>query len=198
MIQSATVSFPQPGPVPLTPIVLIRAFSLRIVIRGCCLSLISDRSGLIWINEPLIACAGALTSFSDIILSPLHTGFQLNMIVQHVSSGTKCKLKNLGSAIFVVHRGRLNRGAVCEVKTGDTIEFVNTDGSSKIKVRVIRRMNYPTFKRMLVVEGLNKCLPVEAGVTVYQKYYTEEEKSTPYCGDAIALSQTQQQYLIPV
>lgn len=77
--------------------------------------------------------------------------------------------------------GRLNCGDAAKVSEGDHITFEASNGS-KLKVKVIRKTVYKTFKKYLVNEGLRRCLPgiykLKDGDIIYHKYYTydQEEK----------------------
>lgn len=79
--------------------------------------------------------------------------------------------------------GRLNRNEWKNVKVDDILEFINNEsfnGIRKVKVRITKRIEYPTFKCMLVLEGIQKCLPGvvtnNEGIAIYRKFYSEEEE----------------------
>ena len=83
--------------------------------------------------------------------------------------------------------GRLNRNEWKDLNVGDILEFVNNEsynGMRKVRVRITKRMEYQSFKCMLVLQGVQKCLPtilsVDGGVAIYRKYYSEEEEKE--CG----------------
>jgi ASC-1-like (ASCH) protein len=65
--------------------------------------------------------------------------------------------------------GRLFKGKFTTFKLGDKIKFVNQNDSVVKTIGGIGR--YKTFKEMLQIEGLGKCLPgetnIDRGVEIY-------------------------------
>ena len=77
--------------------------------------------------------------------------------------------------------GRKNKGLFKELKIGDVIEWYNDDFMPRtIKTIVTGKNTYKTFREYLETEGLQNCLPampsIEHGLSVYFKYYTEEDE----------------------
>lgn len=77
--------------------------------------------------------------------------------------------------------GRKNKGRFSEMKVGDIIEWTNADFKPRsVSTIIVRKQEYPTFKKYLETEGLDKCLPgipsLEHGLSVYFKYYTEQDE----------------------
>lgn len=80
--------------------------------------------------------------------------------------------------------GRLNDGDWQTMKSGDFIKF---DSESKrepkqsCEVVVIRTTKYPSFREMLIREGLRYCLPgvqtIEEGVQIYRQFYSADEEA---------------------
>ncbi len=71
--------------------------------------------------------------------------------------------------------GRLNKG---EFVKGMVIEFWNGDESFHCIVEKV--VEYPSFRVMAFMEGIEKVLPgvssVEEGVAIYRKFYSEEDE----------------------
>ena len=74
--------------------------------------------------------------------------------------------------------GRLNKGKFKDMKIGDIISFVND--ANKVKVQIINKTKYNTFKEYLVMEGLKNTLPniktIKDGLDVYYSYYTKNQE----------------------
>lgn len=80
--------------------------------------------------------------------------------------------------------GRLNKpGDFRDMKVGDEIEFTNIDfGFQRSYIVKIKSISYyPSFKKYLKDEGIERCLPtvddIEDGVDVYYKYYTPADEA---------------------
>jgi len=78
--------------------------------------------------------------------------------------------------------GRLNKGKFKELKDGDIIEWYNDDFKHRsFFTKVVKKMEYISFKEYLNKEGLQNCLPgmpnIEHGLSVYYKYYTKEDET---------------------
>jgi ASC-1-like (ASCH) protein len=78
--------------------------------------------------------------------------------------------------------GRKNKGRFKDMKVGDLVIWENSDFSQKRTVitKIIKKVEYRTFREYLEREGLNKCLPsiyrIEQGIDMYYNYYTKEEE----------------------
>lgn len=78
--------------------------------------------------------------------------------------------------------GRLAKGKFLEMEKGDYIIFKNDTlvKERKIKKKIVKINKYPSFKKYLEKEKLEKCLPtitnIENGVAVYRQFYNEENE----------------------
>lgn len=78
--------------------------------------------------------------------------------------------------------GRLKKGDFDLMKKGDTIIFENNefDFPRSFRCKITSVHHYPSFKTYLETETLERCLPgidtVENGVSIYHKYYKEEDE----------------------
>jgi len=77
--------------------------------------------------------------------------------------------------------GRKNKGRFKKMQVGDMIEWKNEDFLPRSIYTIIKRKTvYVSFMEYLQKEGLQKCLPgmptLEHGLSVYYKYFTEEEE----------------------
>jgi len=79
-----------------------------------------------------------------------------------------------------VVEGRLYDDKRREISVGDCIILRNNDDSRECYVYVKYMHIYPSFKDMLLSEGVNRVLPsisdVDEGVNVYYKYYSREDE----------------------
>lgn len=70
--------------------------------------------------------------------------------------------------------GRLNKGKFAKIKIGDIILIETID------YEVVAMNNYPTFKDMIVKEGLENVIPdkksIKDAVNVYYKFYTKQQE----------------------
>ena len=80
--------------------------------------------------------------------------------------------------------GRLDQGEWSRLKTGDTIEWYNSDTGSKrpIQTKVVGILCYLSFESLILSEGLEFILPtistLEEGKEVYEKIYGCNPSST--------------------
>jgi ASC-1-like (ASCH) protein len=74
--------------------------------------------------------------------------------------------------------GRLNKGKFKELKVNDIIKFKH--GFDSVIVKITKINKYKSFKEYLVKEQLKTTLPkiktIDAGVSVYRKFYSEEDE----------------------
>lgn len=78
--------------------------------------------------------------------------------------------------------GRKNKGRFKEIKTGDIIEWTNSDFERRsVLTRVTGKAEYCTFTEYLETEGLQKCLSgipnLKHDLIVYSKYFSKEEEA---------------------
>lgn len=78
--------------------------------------------------------------------------------------------------------GRKNKGIFKEMKSGDIIEWENSDfGHRSIQTKVVGKAVYKSFKEYLENEGLENCLPgitnIENGLAVYYRYYSKKDEA---------------------
>lgn len=85
---------------------------------------------------------------------------------------------------FKTIEGKVNKPKYDSIQKGDIIKFVSSSESlEKIFCRVEDRVFYPTFRDMLIKEGLENCLPgsasIEDGVAVYHSFpdYARDEQT---------------------
>jgi len=77
--------------------------------------------------------------------------------------------------------GRKHSGLFAKMRTGDTVVWQNNDFLPRhVVTRVTGKAIYGTFREYLETEGLDVCLPgmpsIEIGLSVYFKYYTEQDE----------------------
>lgn len=77
--------------------------------------------------------------------------------------------------------GRLNKGMFKKMQIGDIIIFESSQSRQKIKIQIVRKTPYNSFKSMLETEGLLRVLPhepsIESGLrNIYHKYYTPQQE----------------------
>jgi ASC-1-like (ASCH) protein len=80
---------------------------------------------------------------------------------------------------FKTVEGRLNKGDFKEMKVGDNVEW--NCGERKVSTRIVAIKQYPSFKKYLESEGLEKTLPfivvnINQGLDVYYQYYSKEDE----------------------
>lgn len=72
--------------------------------------------------------------------------------------------------------GRLNKGKFLEMKMGDEILL-----NESVKLEVVNKTIYKTFKEMIMFEGIKNVVPdaknIEEAEATYYKYYTKEDES---------------------
>ena len=77
-----------------------------------------------------------------------------------------------------VIEGRLNKGTFSNLKKNDIIKFKNND--DEVLVKIIKIVNYKTFREYLTQEGLKRTLPsiktLDEGINIYYQYYTRENE----------------------
>lgn len=75
--------------------------------------------------------------------------------------------------------GRVNKNQYREIKKDDCIQFQT--GSKRLLCRVISRIDYPSFRKMLEAEGVENCLPgiftLSEGEKIYHTFPNYEKEA---------------------